>query len=246
LTEKCDKKMNIHPTLLIILSFLAITCSTTSQAGQQSSESHAGIIGAVQNFLKSQPEINQHSKFTIHVGHLDNRLRLSACEQPLETYLSPGGKLIGKTSVGVRCSAPKPWALYVPATINIISSVYKAARHLNKGHIIREQDIVSTEYNLSRLNYGFFSNKDELLGKQVKRRLKQGNVITPNQITEPLMVKRGEKVSLISKSDHFAIKMSGEAMMSGVSGDRIRVKNMSSRRIIEGTITQNGEVTVYN
>ena len=238
--------MNIRPSLLIMLATLVSTSGTLSQAGQQNSESLTSIINAVQQFLENQHEINQHSKFTINIGHLDSRLRLSACGQKLETYLSPGGKLSGKTSVGVRCHGPKPWALYVPVTINIIDSVFKANRHLPKGHVIREQDIVSVEYNLSLLNYGYFNKKEDLLGKQVKRRLKQGKVISPNQITEPLMVKRGEKVSLISKSNHFAIRMSGEAMMNGVYGDRIRVKNTSSKRIIEGTVTRNGEVTVYN
>ena len=109
--------MTIRPLLLILLTILS-SGSGISKAGQ-AIESHASIIHAVQQFLESQSEINQHSKFTIRVGRLDSRLRLSACESALETYLAPGGKLSGKTSVGVRCSGPKPWALYVPATVNI-------------------------------------------------------------------------------------------------------------------------------
>ena len=237
--------MNIRPTLLIMLTFLVFSSGAISKAGQPT-QSHASIIQAVEQFLESQQEITQYSKYTIKVGHLDSRLRLNPCEQALETYLAPGGKLNGKTSVGVRCTAPKPWALYVPATINLISSVYKSVRPLPRGHLIREQDIMSVDFNLSRLNYGYFTNKEDLIGKQTRRSLKQNRVITPNQVIEPLMVKRGEKVSLIAKSDTFAIRMSGEAMMNGSLGERIRVKNTSSSRIIEGTVTQIGEVTVYN
>lgn len=237
--------MNIRPALLIMLTILSLGSSAISKAGQKI-ESHAAIIQAVQQFLESQPEIQQHSKYTLQIGHLDSRLRLNACDQPLETYLSPGGKLSGKTSVGVRCTAPKPWALYVPATVNLITDVYRTVRPLPRDHIINEQDIVSVEYNASRLNYGYFTRKEDLIGKQTRRRLKQNQVITPNQITEALIIKRGEKISLIAKSDNFAIKMKGEALMNGVLGERIRVKNMSSKRIIEGTVTQNGEVTVYN
>jgi len=238
--------MTIQPTLIMLLFLLTLSNSASSKTDQQN-ESHSAIIGAVQSFIEEQNKANQNSRLTIHIGRLDSRLRLSACDQALETYLAPGGRLSGKTSVGVRCSsANKPWALYVPVTINVIANVYKTVRPLARGHIIREQDIVSVEYNLSRLNYGHFSNKENLIGKQVKRRLKQGRVIAPNQVAEPLMVKRGDKVSLVSKSNNFAIRMSGKAMMNGAFGDRIRVKNMSSRRIIEGTVTKNGEVTVYN
>jgi len=237
--------MNIRPTLLIILSIMMLGSSVISKAGQQT-QSHTSITQAVQQFLESQSEIHQHPKFTIQIGHLDSRLSLRACEQPLKIYLAPGSKLRGKTSVGVRCNAPKPWALYVPATINIISTVYVTARPLTRGHIIQEQDIVSAEHNLSRLNYGYFSKKESLIGKQTRRRLQQNHIITPNQITEPLMVKKGEKVALIAKSSNFSIRMKGEAMMNGAQGERIRVKNMSSNRIIEGTVTQNNEVTVHN
>lgn len=214
-------------------------------ATSQQIESHASITRAVQQFLEAQSEINQHSKFTIRIGHLDRRLRLNACAHALETYLAPGGKLNGKTSVGVRCRGPKAWALYVPVNIALISTVYKTSRPLARGHIIRKQDIISAEYNLALLNYGYFSHREDLLGKQTRRRLRQNQVITPSQIIEPLMVKRGEKVTLIAKSNNFAIRMIGEAMMNGARGERIRVKNMSSRRIIEGTVTQSGEVTIY-
>jgi len=238
--------MIIRPTILMLFFLLTLSNSATSQTDQQN-ESHAAIISAVQRFIEDQNKANQNSKFTIHIGRLDSRLQLNACDLALETYLAPGGKLSGKTSVGVRCSSPnKPWALYIPVTVNIISNIYKTVRPLARGRIIQEQDIVSVEYNLSRLNYGYFRNKENLIGKKVKRRLKQGQVITPNQVTEPLMVKRGEKVSLIAKSSNFAIRMNGKAMMNGMFGDRIRVKNISSRRIIEGTVTRNGEVTVYN
>ena len=237
--------MNIRPNLLIILTIFTLSSSLISQAGQKI-ESHASITHAVQEFLESHSEINQHSKSNISIGHLDSRLRLSACEQPLETYLSPGGKLSGKTSIGVRCKGPKPWSLYVPVTINLISAIYKTSRPLPRGHIIRDHDIISADYNLSRLNYGYFTEKEQLVGKQTRRRLKQNHVITPNQVTEPLIVKRGEKVALIAKSDSYSIRMKGEALMNGAQGDRIRVKNVSSKRIVEGVVTQNGEVTIYN
>lgn len=237
--------MTIQPALLVATALLSLGHSVMSLADQQN-KNHASIISAIQTFVKQQSAINQFDKYTIQVGRLDSRLRLTPCDQPLETYLAPGAKLSGRTSVGVRCTSPKPWALYVPVTVNIIANVYKVARPMARGHIIREQDIVSAEYNLSHLSYGYFIKKENLLGQQVRRRLKQGQVITPNQVMQPLMIKRGEKVSLISESNSFAIRMNGKAMMNGALGDRIRVKNMSSKRIIEGTVTKNGEVTVYN
>ena len=66
--------MNIRPTLLIMLTFLVFSSGAISKAGQPT-QSHASIIQAVEQFLESQQEITQYSKYTIKVGHLDSRLR---------------------------------------------------------------------------------------------------------------------------------------------------------------------------
>ncbi len=236
--------MNILPTLLIALAATGLLHSNISKAGN-ALQSHTSIISAVEQFLESQIK-EQYDQYNIKVGHLDKRLKLNKCDKELDTFLAPGSRLTGKTTVGIRCKTPRPWALYVPATINLFSSVYKTTRPLAKGHIISKKDLIASSYNLAQLNYGYFTDKAMLIGKQTRRRLNQNHVITPQQVKPALMVKRGEEVSLIAKSSSFSIRMSGKAMMDGAKGDHIRVKNSSSKRIIEGIVTQNGVVTVIN
>jgi len=241
--------MNILPTLLIMLATTSLLHSTISKAGKDL-QSHTSIITAVEQFLElelqAQAQEQQHDKYSIKVGHLDKRLKLNQCDKELEAFLAPGSYLKGKTTVGIRCTTPNPWSLYVPATINLFSKVYKTAYPLAKGHIITEKDLIASKYDLSQLNHGYFMDKTMLIGKQTRRRLKQSHVITPQQVKQALMVKRGEEVALVAKSSSFSIRMSGKAMMDGTKGDRIRVKNSSSKRIIEGIVTQNGVVTVIN
>ena len=201
---------------------------------------------AVQQFLQNHQAIADYKDRDIQVGHLDPRLSLTQCSEPLKTYLVPGARILGKTTVGVRCQSPKPWALYVPAQVNLYQEVYQTADNLAKGHIIRESDISLIKQNISRLNRGYFTEKQQLVGKQTKRRLTLGKIINPYQVKAPLLIKRGEQVELIAKTGLYAVRMSGKAMMDGARGDRIRVKNLSSQRIIEGTVTQAGQVTVLN
>ncbi|HEY9052435.1 MAG TPA: flagellar basal body P-ring formation chaperone FlgA [Gammaproteobacteria bacterium] len=209
-------------------------------------QDHASIATAVETFLKNQPGLDDPEQVEINVGHIDSRLQLHACDAPLETFLAPGHKTLGKTTVGVRCQSPKPWALYVPANIDRYALVYQTTGALPKGHILRQQDINTIKANLARLNYGYFTDKNALIGKQTSRRISQTKILTPNLVKDPLLVKRGENVDLIAESGHYAIRMSGQAMMNGSRGDRIRVKNLSSQRIIEGVVTERGEVTVLN
>lgn len=237
--------MTLRPLLLLCYSLLF--ASSHSIAGQSTPlHSHSEIIAGVHQFLQQQPLPAQAAQKQINVGHLDSRLRLHQCDQALDIFLAPGGRKLGKTSVGVRCASPKAWALYVPASINVFSPVYQTTNRLIKGHVIQEQDIIAVEHDLARLSYGYFTNKQDLIGMQVKRSLSQGRVITPNQIRPPLLVKRGEKIALMAGSSSFSVRMSGEALMDGAQGDHIRVKNLSSRRIVEGVVTRAGVVTIPN
>lgn len=229
--------------LLLLLTLLGNSNGSLAEAVKQH-QSHSSIVSAVIQFLEQTTEKHQHPNTQIQVGHLDKRLQLHHCSQPLVAYLAPGAKTVGKTTVGIRCDDIKPWALYVPATVNIFSTVYITSHGLPRGHIIHNRDIEQVEYNLAQLNYGYFSDKSKLIGMQTKRRLTQGRVITPTQVKPPLLIKRGEQVALVSKSSLFTVRMNGQAMMDGAYGDLIRVKNSSSRRIIEGKVTQPGVVMI--
>ena len=235
----------MKPTLLILLLTAGVLYSNIGKAGEPV-QSHSSIRQAAQLFLANHQNIQPHSEKEIHIGHLDPRLSLRQCDSQLDTFLAPGGKLVGKTTVGVRCSAPRPWAIYVPATVKLYARVYQTINPLPKGHIISEHDISPVKYNLARLHRGYYTDKTDILGKQTRRNLPAHKVLSPGQIRTPLLVKRGEQVALIAKSRQFAIRMQGKAMMDGAKGDRIRVKNLSSKRIIEGVVTRHGEVAVLN
>ena len=42
------------------------------------------------------------------------------------------------------------------------------------------------------------------------------------------------------------LKLSGEALGPGAPGDRIKVRNTSSRRVVEGVVTEDGGVRVWD
>ena len=61
-----------------------------------------------------------------------------------------------------------------------------------------------------------------------------------------LIVRRGDRVTLLAKSNTIEVRMEGEALSDGSQGDRIRVKNLRSRQTIEGELSENGNtVNVY-
>ncbi len=181
---------------------------------------------------------------TVSVGRLDSRLRLQACDKPLETFSPPAGRSLGRITVGVRCSGTKPWSLYVPVTVAIITDVVVAARDLSRGAILTSKDLELVAQDITRLHRGFMERPGQAIGKTLKRNLRRGQVLTPNQIAAPLAIKKGSRVAIVASSGAIQVRMQGKALGNGATGERIRVQNLSSKKEIEATVISPGVVRV--
>ena len=71
-----------------------------------------------------------------------------------------------------------------------------------------------------------------------------GGPVLSNMLKQPIILRRGESVSLLARSPTFEVRMEGKALMDGAVGDRVKVRNLRSKRIVEGRITETGTVLV--
>ncbi|VAW63981.1 Flagellar basal-body P-ring formation protein FlgA [hydrothermal vent metagenome] len=233
----------------ICLFFLSSALSTSTAFAKPAPqppaiESHSHIIQTSRQFLDANIDASAYSRVEIKMGHLDPRLRLTKCEVPLTTSLAAGSRFAGKTTVHIRCSGAAPWTAFLSSHIRLYANVIKTAQPLTRGHILQKSDLIEGEENLGQLKYGFFTETQNLLGKQLTRRLPQNKIIKANYIKSPTLIKRGELVSIIAENSGYSVKMTGTAMMNGARGERIRVKNLSSKRIIEGIVKASGVVSI--
>ncbi len=215
-----------------------------SPQSTQSLHSHQKIADTARQFLDANIEKSQFSRIHIKMGQLDPRLKLTNCPLPLTTTLAPGSRFAGKTTVHLRCNSTRPWTVYMSAQIKLYGKVIQTGAPLTKGHILRKSDLISTEEDLSLIKFGYFTKMEHLIGKQLKRRLPQNKIIKASYTKAPTLVKRGELVTIIAENTGYSVKMTGTALNNGARGDRIRVKNISSKRIIEGTIKSAGIVSI--
>lgn len=243
LSSRCFNKIGIA---LLSLSFthLIVAAPNTSQT-RHDHHLHSQIIQQAENFIKQQIDDKAYSRVEISMGTLDPRLRLEQCSQPLTAKLAPGSRLVGKASIHVKCPGQKLWTVFINSQIKLFKPVVYSARPLRREHILRKQDLMTRETELSQLQQGYYTNIDDLIGMQLKRRLPQQQLLKVNHVKPATLIKRGEVVSIIAENSQYSVKMSGKAMMDGAKGDRIRVKNLSSKRIIEGFVKASGTVSIY-
>lgn len=223
---------------IILLLLLALPAET--QAREY--ESVENIRSTVQQYIRAKLVQDEDSDFEI--GHLDQRLKLDKCDQALEVLDSGSTRLVGHSSLGVRCRGTKMWKIYVPINIIRYTEVLVMRQNLSRGSLLQASDVESRRLNISRLSNGYFTDKKEIQGKVLKRSLRRGDILTGGMLDVQKLVRRGDIVTIMASSSTLAIRVKGRALMDGRKGDVIRVKNHSSKREIQAVVVATGKVKV--
>ena len=224
--------------LYILVMWFLLTHSVWAEEHQ----SHESIRLAVEQFVLDGTENSQDIESSIN--KLDARLKLHLCESPLNTFWPPGSRKRGSTSVGVACEDGKPWKIYVPVKVLEFQEVAVVSRSLIRVDTLQEGDIDMQRRDVSRLGQRFITDYSEFLGYRVRQAASEGKVLQASMLSIPELVKRGEKVTLLASGGGIEIRMVGEALSNGGQGGVIRVRNVNSKRIVEGEVISRGVVLV--
>jgi flagella basal body P-ring formation protein FlgA len=202
------------------------------------------IRKTVETYLQQQLEQTDAGGFKIHVSTLDPRLKLNPCKTPLHASLAPGAKLFGKTTVAVQCDSPKPWKVFVPASLVLYQTVIAVARTIVRGEALGKDDIKMTTQQVNSSTNGYFHNTKQAIGFVAKRTIPAGKVLTAYMLQAPHLVRRGQEVILLATTPQLEVRMKGKALSDGAKGDVIKVRNVRSKRVVEGVVSDIGVVRV--
>lgn len=203
-------------------------------------QSLSSIRAAVTTFVRQQ---HPHADgLRARPGRLDTRLRLKTCERPLEAFWAPGSSNLGHTTVGVRCTGRMPWKLYVPTQVSVLAPVAVAARPLARGQRIGAGDLRLEKRELGKLGADVLKDPRQALDYVVTRSVAAGSVLTLRLLAAPRLVQRGHRVQLEAEAQGLSIRMAGVALDDGALGDTVRVRNPSSKRVVQAVVTALGRV----
>ncbi|WP_164513431.1 flagellar basal body P-ring formation chaperone FlgA [Thiosocius teredinicola] len=226
---------------------LAACCllATAAHTSERKHESHDAIRAAAEAHVLAQADEFPTTP-VVKAGDLDSRLKLSACDEPLETYDSPNGLNRGRGVVGVRCPGSTPWKIYVPVQIALMDYVVTTRRPLVRGQVLDADDLMLSETDISRLHKAYFTDIKDVVGLRTKRSIGAGSTLHAGLLKREKLVKRGSQVDIIADIGGLHVAMKGKALADGGRGDRIRVKNLTSGRVVTGEVTQAGTIRVMN
>jgi flagella basal body P-ring formation protein FlgA len=206
-------------------------------------QSLAAVQKAVEAFVRQQAQ-GPGEVSGIKIDRLDPRLRLRACESELQPFLPKGQPGAGRLTVGVRCAKPKPWKLYVPVQIVRRIRVVVAKRPVPRGVALGKADLELQSRRVARLNRGYYLETQQVAGLETRRPMQANEVVTPGALTAPRLVRHGQTLVLEASTGGISVSMKGLALEDGGKGDLIRVRNLSSDRIVQGRVVGRDRVQV--
>lgn len=167
---------------------------------------------------------------------LDPRLRLKACDVPLQAFLPDFSRPGMNTTVGVKCEGTSAWSLYVPVKSVFNGAVVVLKQPISRGTVLTTAHLKLEERNLGNRSQDYYTDISAVVGKMAKRPIQAGKILSSVLLQQPKLVKRGETVTMLASIDSVKVSMNGQALMDGHEGQRIRVKNLRSQRIVEGIV----------
>lgn len=234
---------NPHPQAFLWPVLLALAWACPPAANAEEIQDLDGVRVAVESFVASQSTADLGER-TIEVSNLDTRLRLAACGEGLRTFFAPGSRTGSRRTVGVSCQTPKPWTIYVAVRIVYRGEVLVAARALPRGAVISAADLVIEERDLEAGPTGYLTDPYLAVGKRTARPVRLGMPLTSGLLEEVQVIQRGQRVWLLAEAGRLSVRMAGTALQSGAPGDRIRVQNSASSKVIDGVVGDDGIVRI--
>ena len=88
------------------------------------------------------------------------------------------------------------------------------------------------------------TNPEHIIGKRLLRSIKERANFTLNMLSNPIMFKKGKMVKIICDNDAMSITTLGMAEEAGTYGAIVKVKNVSSSKIIHAKVIGDSVVKV--
>ncbi|MBI4715948.1 MAG: flagellar basal body P-ring formation protein FlgA [Nitrospirae bacterium] len=164
----------------------------------------------------------------------------------MEIRPAPRAVLIGKTdfSLQVRMPGGGTQTFRISARLKVWEGVVLAAHPLKGGDEIRTDDVYVGKQDLGDLAPGYLSDLSDVVGMKTRHFVGANQPLIRNNLKEPPVFLRGDRVWIVAESDLLRILAAGEAKEEGYRGRTARVINLQSRKEVLGEVAGDGTVRV--
>lgn len=231
---------SLKKLFLCVVSF-AVLLSVSVRSTTVSAAAIAPIQRAVAEFLdvqnKGLPGQASYSIGAINAGGLPDD-----CHS-LDVTMDANARAWGKTHVNVRCTEGSAWSLYVPVDIHVLVNYVVSARPLAAGQVISSADVRQRQGDLASLPQGVLTDLTQALGQLSRVSLPVNRPLRADMLRQPLVVKQGQNVKVISRGVSFQVSSEGRALNNAAIGQVVQVR-LASGQVLSGVAQKDGTIAI--
>lgn len=201
----------------------------------------AALRQIAEQFLRVQ-SAGLPGQVNIKVGSVDARTNLAACAAP-EAFLPNGSRVWGKTTVGMRCSTPSPWTIYISATVQVIGNYLVSAAPLAQGQMVGPNDLAKVKGDLTALPSGILTDASQAVGRTITISLPAGTPLRSDSLRAQQAVQQGQTVRLVTAGPGFQVSAEARALNNAVEGQVAQARTASGQ-VVSGVAKAGGVVEV--
>lgn len=180
--------------------------------------------------------------YNVTIKPIANHIKLQRCHNPVISMQYPA-TMLKKQLLSISCGKPY-WHVYLQMQVSAIVPVVVAKKMILPHTLLNSDNLMTQQVNTSQLQHGYFSSLNHFPKSKTNTYIKQGAIITPRMLQKQFDVLARQNIKIISNADHVSVMMKGVALQSGMVGDRIKVKNIKTKKVLEGSIIDNNDVLV--
>lgn len=225
-------------TALLLAAPLALAQGSGQSAGAR--QDGAALRKVAEHYLQTQ-SAGLPGKVTVKIGSVDPRLSLPACPAP-EAFQQPGARPWGKTTVGVRCTAPS-WSLFLQAQVSVIADYVTAAVPLAQGQAIEAGQLATMQGDIAAMPNGIVTDMAQAIGRTPIVSLPAGAPLRLDSLKSKPVVQQNQVVRIVSRGENFSVSGEGKAIGNAGEGQVVQVRTPRGA-IISGTARMGGIVEV--
>jgi flagellar basal body P-ring formation protein FlgA len=251
----CSSRRPFHGLLRAVAHALLCACAlllSSATLANSSSEGRAPAAASSRQDLNALRELVKQyllqqasgvpGQVVVNVGAIDPRLSLSSCVAP-QVFLPPGSHAWGKTSAGVRCSAPAPWTIYVSAQVQVMGEYLVAAAPLAQGQVVQAADLARAQGDLGALPAGVLTDATQAVGHTVTRSVALGTPLRQDLLKGQQVVMQGQVVRLVGQGNGFRVSAEGRALSNGSEGQVVQAR-ASNGQVVSGIARAGGMIEI--
>lgn len=132
----------------------------------------------------------------------------------------------------------------LPFTVGVLAPVLHAQRDIPVGTMAGAELFYTKETNIIEQLHSVVPTLSALQGQKANAHIRQDQVIQRWMFVRPPLVKLGETITVLARTEDIELRIAAEVLQAGFVGDKIRVRLRPTKKVVLVLIKAPGEYEV--